>query len=717
MSEDRSSGEVVIELPSSEELAGEIRARLNDVVARLNDLNDNVRRLQMMLSDIHAVVASRLTHAGVQVSDRRVVDALARGEKPAHSVNALGLLIAGHYSKQASTLVSERLVLLRELSRLSDTLIIVSSRLDLKRLPEENRRVIESALEVARSYLAKPEDYAGARTEELIKHVSLLNVAVTRATSMLYERRREARLPRVGLISDLEHSIEKTTKALIYGIPVIGQTIILVQVINSISRTAIGLARGLIELANALPDSIRRFMQGLRNAYQSLRGFYDSLKRFAGFGLGLLTRGRYDLGGFKRLVNQLESSRLVRYIRDGFGFVGRSINAMGKTVSSLLNRVITEIMLVRLGGWIKDALTGIGVGAGAGALAGAGAGAGGLIAGLGGVATAVATGIIAGLGIGGKIAEALGVTVEKIEAKANELDQSGARLGASILRASASLWSFGDSAKEWLSRHVPLVGSALGELAQGVIHGASLIVAGFGAVASFMEKGASWVAERIGGLGQSVSSLLTNAGDAVSKALSSAGAGINSVLGSLSDAISSGSRLVSNALASLNRAFDGLAGAFNGFANTLKPVFDSIQGAFNTLHGKLSKMIGGAGDAMKNALQDAGKALSSVGESVASAFNWLVSSVSELASAIGGNPTGLLGAFRVMQDELRDSSKLISFLTSSLEAPGGAMPYGFDEALTVLKEMLRVLYDIRGVKPSVSVDVRVDNAGKRILKY
>ena len=447
-------------------------------------------------------------------------------------------------------------------------------------------------------------------------------------------------------------------------------------------------------------------------------------------GVGLIT------GFFTRLLRYVWEMLILQRLRSLFGGIGNLLGgAIGGAIATKIVPAITSAL----------------------------SNAGGAIAGFLGTAAGIATAVVGAITVAGKIGEALGVNADVIERasgkmreKAEEAEKHGNAIAsafyntsAGILDFSKQVWIAGDQAKDWLSTHVPVIGGALGEVAQGFLHGVSLLTSAGAMISDKLGDVATWLGDLGGWLSNNISSFITNAGNALSGLANWIGSQlqgawntiVNGVAGlgnwvqtqlktvwnSISGAITglgnwvdtqlkNAWNTVSSSVTSFgNWAETVLKNAWNGVVNTLSGAWNSIVGFFSGIAEKLglggvAQALSNASNAITGALSNASKGVtdffSGVASKISDGFNWLAGAVGNLGKALTGSNPGVITHLEELGASLRETSNTISGLSFQ---PGGGDQYSFkiiDLFAELIEEVRMLREDVSKSKPEVNIDIR-----------
>ncbi len=399
-------------------------------------------------------------------------------------------------------------------------------------------------------------------------------------------------------------------------------------------------------------------------------------------GVGIIT------GFFNRLLRYVWEMLILQKLGAVFGGIG---NLIGGALAGVITTKILPVITGALSS-ISGALSSIG----------------GAIAGFLGTTTGVATAVAGAITIAGKIGEALGVNADVIERasriireKAEEAEKHGNAIASafyntsvSILDFSKQVWEAGDQAKGWLSTHVPVIGGALGEIAQGFLHGVSLLVSANAMVSNFLGDIATRLGDFAGWLKDNITSFITNAGNALNGFA-------NWVGGQLQNAWNT---VVNNITGFGNWAQTQLQNAWNNFTNTLKSTLDAVSNTLGGIWDKITGFFKGIAD--KLGLGGVTQALSNASSSISNAFKGLTDALSGFGKALTGSNPGVITHLEELGTSLKETSNTISRL--SLQ-PGGGDQYSLRviDLFTELIEEVRMLREeVSKSKPEVNIDIR-----------
>ena len=433
------------------------------------------------------------------------------------------------------------------------------------------------------------------------------------------------------------------------------------RVIRRLRRPRVAEAIRLMELGKPLNESLQeqrrmsRLLVGVLGGVTAITGFFTRLLRYVweilvvqklGGLMGALggALGRILTGAGLGTIIATLKSKLIAFA----SMIGSAVSSIGSALGSFLSK-------------IGSFVTGT---------------AGGLVLAVTAVLTA-----------GGKIAEALGVnadvigrTAQGLRARAEEAERHGNVIASALFNTASSIhgfaqqvWIAGDQAKEWLSTHIPVIGGALGELAQGLLHGVSAFIGGVGAIVGLMGEGAMKFQEFVTWLSGGISDF------------------INRAQGAFNDFI--------------NWASSGLRGLWEGFTNTLGSVLggigESVRGAWDGL------ISGLRGIADRLGLGGVFDRVSQATSGLTNMFQGAVDAVKGFIHALTGRNPGVIMHLEELGSGLRRTSALIAGVREmGVEEAGYYGARLIDLVSDLIIEVRELRRDISKLRPEVNVNVR-----------
>lgn len=467
---------------------------------------------------------------------------------------------------------------------------------------------------------------------------------------------------------------------------------------------------------------VARRVRAIPIAYSRLtRGFPRRVARAVrGVRAPRLTDFLMSVGWARQLEEATEEQRGIRRL---LSTISGGIGVITGFFSRLL-RYVWEILIIQKLGIIakgisdslRSFLAGVGGASIASSIAGALSGiASSITSALSAIATSlagVAGGAVAGITIAGKIGEVLGVSSEaiarasmRLREKAEEAEKHGNTIASAFYNASVAIlgfskqiWEAGDQAKQWLSTHIPLIGGALGEIAQGFLHGVSLLFSANAMASNFLGNLSTQLGGLAGWLRNIISSFITNAGNALNGFANWVGSQLQNAWNTVK----------SNIEGFGNWAKTQLEDAWKGFTNTLKTSLDTL---INTLSGIWNKITGFfSGIADKLGLGGIGQTLSNASNAVSGAFKSVVDAVSGFGKALTGHNPGVITHLEELGASLREASSLVSGLSIQ---PAGGDQYSLKivDLLSELIEEVRMLREEASKsKPEVNVSIKTSES-------
>ena len=438
---------------------------------------------------------------------------------------------------------------------------------------------------------------------------------------------------------------------------------------------------------------------------RATRGIPRVIRRAIG---RLRTPGRRLLGLWRSFVESLNEQRRANRLLAG---IAGGVSSIIGFFTRLL-RYIWEILVIQKlwavagalgGGALGRVLAGIGIGAVLASLKdkivalasviASGASSIGLKLGLlaskiGGAIAVVSATVALALVAGGKIAEALGVSADSIgrvaqglRARAEEAERHGYLISSAFFRAASSIhdfaqkvWVAGDQAKEWLSTHIPVIGRALGELAQGLVHGVSTFIGGVGTIVGLIGEGVMRLQDFVTWLSGGVRELASRIQGVLADFIGWAGSGLRALwegfLGSLR--------------ASLGWASGAIGEVLGGLTGGLGRIVDSIgRLGLEGVVGRISQVTGSLSSILSEFMSVVSRLTDSLAWRSPGGVN-----PREVASALRGPPThgGVRGAGLVEGGFY--GSRLIDLIV---------------ELVNEVRELRR---DVSRLKPEVNVSIR-----------
>jgi len=266
---------------------------------------------------------------------------------------------------------------------------------------------------------------------------------------------------------------------------------------------------------------------------------------------------------YKQVTAITESVRLF------FGVLRRVYSVFGKPVIAFLRRILLAILSIETLQKIKlvrdlfskgvgKIASAIGAGTGVAILSRISTTLAGIASSLGGLLLIITMIVTAG----GKIAEAMGVTASGLERESRQLLVKGNWFAAGVANLAYTVWVWGDQAKQYLEKNVPVIGWLLGNFAQGLAHGVSMILNAFAGLFDLF----GWIRDKI------VSGVMSV---------------WNAILGL--------SKIVMNAINSLIAPLRGLADAIRGVATGGTDVWGAIAGLGKEIADAVSRAVRGIG--------------------------------------------------------------------------------------------------------------------------
>jgi phage-related protein len=264
----------------------------------------------------------------------------------------------------------------------------------------------------------------------------------------------------------------------------------------------------------------------------------------------------------------------------------------------------------------------------------------------------------------------------RIREKADEAEKHGNAIASAFYNASASildfsrqLWEAGDQAKQWLSTHVPVIGGALGEIAQGFLHGVSLLVSANAMVSNFLGDVSTRLSGLAGWLRDNVSSFIANMGNAL------------------------------NGFVSWAR--NQLQNAWNGFTNTLKSTLDTVINAVSGAWDKITGFFKGIADKL-----GLGGVVQSLSNMVSNAFKGVADALSSFGKALTGRNPGVITHLEELGSSLRNVSDAVAGL--SIRPAGGDQysPKIVDLLAELIEEVRMLREEASRARPEVNVNIK-----------
>ena len=405
--------------------------------------------------------------------------------------------------------------------------------------------------------------------------------------------------------------------------------------------------------------------------------------------------------------------RLLRYVWEIL--VVQKLGAFFGFLRGGAEKILSAIGLTTVIGFLKGKLMLLATTIG-GIASSIGSAVGGIASKIGAVLSSTAMGVastvVVGLTAAGKVAEALGVNSEKLGVavralanKAEEAEKHGRNISAAFFRASSSIVSFarevwiaGDQAKEWLSTNVPVIGGALGEIAQGLIHGVSVIITGVGALADILGEGVSRIEGFAGWVREGVAGFIDNIQTALSSFIGWASAGLRSLWEGFLTSLSMVVNWVSSAVRSI---WDGIIRAFSWVSGRILEMMGTIsrvwEGLVNSLRGIAEKLgLGGVFNQVSQAVGALGNMLQNA-----------VSAIGGFIHALTGRNPGVIMHLEELGSALRRTSSTL-YLQAGARA-GSEGVYG-SQLLNLIAELINEVRELRRdvakSKPEVNVSIK-----------
>jgi hypothetical protein len=465
--------------------------------------------------------------------------------------------------------------------------------------------------------------------------------------------------------------------------------------------------RGLPRLVRRAVRGIReRVVAGLANLEVLRRPLAESLQeqRRAGRLLqGILVEMTAVTGFFSRLLRYVWEMLVIQRLRGVAGALGgvfeRALEAagIGTAIAALKGKIAA--LASAIGAGVSAVASGFAV-----ALSKAGA----VIAGsAGGLALAVAGALVAS----GKIAEALGVSADRIGGvaqrlrdRAEEARRHGNLVASALFSAASSIYSFarevwvaGDRAKEWLSTHVPVIGRALGEIAQGLLHGASLVISGVGQLAQLMGEGAVWLQVLASILARVTGDLAGRVHSALSGFINWATSGLRAVWEGFIWGLG---RVLEWAVTAVRGAWDAVVRGAAWIAERVFEAWRSIVGAIAGIADWLRGVIGSLTPGNLTSLTEA------IGR-VTGALQDAAGAVKAFIYALTGRNPGVIAGLEELGSALRNTALLVGGARVAVTGAEGEY-YGsrlIDLVSELISEVRELRREIARLKPEVSVSV------------
>ncbi|MEM4530589.1 MAG: hypothetical protein QXY39_01840, partial [Thermofilaceae archaeon] len=335
-------------------------------------------------------------------------------------------------------------------------------------------------------------------------------------------------------------------------------------------------------------------------------------------------------------------------------------------------------------------------------------------------AVATGTALVAVFAGMGKLGEALGVSADRIRRVAEVYRSQGSEIGRAGTEITATLWELGDTAKQWLSQNVPVIGGALGELAQGLVHGVALFWQGLVGIGSAFEIGARKAYDKI----HELALRITEGASHVRAVIADAWHGFASwvsekVYSPIADAFSGIKGFVeSNVLKPLSDAFAGVAGWIEA---SIKPVINVVADAFTRLHEGIARLVPqDAVQSLRNTVENARNAVAGIGSAIIAGASGMLESLRRL---IGGNPTGLAGAISTLEQSLRslavsamDASRSMESLSELRQRRYEAYPH--EPIISAISSVGRdIVASIRELARIAQPQINIRVEAGRVVRY
>ncbi|MEM4530958.1 MAG: hypothetical protein QXY39_03740 [Thermofilaceae archaeon] len=530
----------------------------------------------------------------------------------------------------------------------------------------------------------------------------------------------------------------------------------MVGVFNRIKSSAQDLASGFIYMIPGLGYFLA-IVSAVSGALETLKRSFTTLGSIIMPIISFIWR-RTGLGRFieNRVLNRMGG--VVERIYRFFNKEGEENKGFRQKLLSILKMILTGVIIGKMisglknlftGGMIGGILTGVGMkGAIGGVIMGMGMTMkgmiGGIIAGIGktigGVLTGaggIALGVIGGITLIGKLGEAIGITEQGLRNLGDKFEKQGSIIGKAGMEFSANLWAMGDLAKQWLTENVPIIGGALGELGQGLIHGGAMIIMGFSALGGFIEigakgiynkviefgdrimDGAKWIREQISNAWNGFTNWVReNIFTPIRKSFEGFENWVNiNIYNRLRDAFLGAKNWVENNIFTpLSAIFNGIGiwiysnviSIFEGFVNIGKKILEKLGIDPNKFIGNLN-----------NAINDAGNIVKDFAKNI---LGSLSSSLGYLMNLFGGNPTGLAGSVYYVDQAMRGLLQSINNMHNGIdminmglwnnkrESNNGEIV----EAINMLRsDMINILRELIRTRPQVNINVE----GWRSVRY